>query len=143
MKAITVQQPWAELIAMGAKLVENRSRPVRHRGPLAIHAGMRTSDRGYQLGHVRDALGYRDGAEGRAYMERHVQQLTRGEIVAVADLVDCHPATGCCAPWGEDTYDEKALHHLVFDRVERLSPTVLAVGRLGLWDAPAYLEVPW
>lgn len=44
MKAITVRQPWAECIARGVKLVENRSRPTTHRGPLAIHAGARPSD---------------------------------------------------------------------------------------------------
>jgi hypothetical protein len=42
MKAITVKEPWASLIASGAKLVENRSWRTRHRGPLAIHAAKPT-----------------------------------------------------------------------------------------------------
>lgn len=35
---LTVQQPWAELIASGIKLVENRCWSTDYRGPLAIHA---------------------------------------------------------------------------------------------------------
>jgi ASCH domain len=38
MKALTVAQPWATLIAIGAKRIETRSWMTRHRGPLAIHA---------------------------------------------------------------------------------------------------------
>lgn len=39
MPCLTVHQPWAHLIAVGRKRVENRSWSTRHRGPLAIHAG--------------------------------------------------------------------------------------------------------
>lgn len=39
MKALTVCQPYAELIARGEKLVENRTWPAHYRGPLLIHAG--------------------------------------------------------------------------------------------------------
>jgi activating signal cointegrator 1 len=39
MKALTVQQPWAHLIAQGLKRIETRSWPTDHRGSLLIHAG--------------------------------------------------------------------------------------------------------
>jgi hypothetical protein len=38
-KALTICQPYAELIARGQKRVENREWPTRYRGPLLIHAG--------------------------------------------------------------------------------------------------------
>lgn len=38
MNALTVTQPWATLIAVGAKHIESRSRYTNFRGPLAIHA---------------------------------------------------------------------------------------------------------
>ncbi|MBP7583460.1 MAG: ASCH domain-containing protein [Spirochaetes bacterium] len=38
MKAISIRQPWAELIIRGIKDVENRSWFTEHRGLLAIHA---------------------------------------------------------------------------------------------------------
>ena len=38
MKALTIRQPWASLIALGIKQVETRSWDTAYRGPLAIHA---------------------------------------------------------------------------------------------------------
>src|SRR5579859_1109893 len=38
MKALTVMQPWATLVALGAKRIETRSWNTHYRGPLAIHA---------------------------------------------------------------------------------------------------------
>ncbi len=43
MKALTLWQPWATLVAIGAKRVETRSWSTSYRGPLAIHAA--TTDR--------------------------------------------------------------------------------------------------
>lgn len=39
MKALTICQPYARLILVGEKAVENRTWYTRHRGPLLIHAG--------------------------------------------------------------------------------------------------------
>lgn len=43
MKAITLKQPWASLFVAGAKLIETRSWPTKHRGPLAVHASAKIS----------------------------------------------------------------------------------------------------
>lgn len=40
-KALTLWQPWATLIALGAKQVETRSWSTSYRGPLVIHAAKR------------------------------------------------------------------------------------------------------
>lgn len=67
MKALTVSQPWANLIASGLKFVENRTWPTSYRGPLAIHAG-----------------------KGSQYLTP--QQLTMyptGCIIATCELVNC------------------------------------------------------
>jgi hypothetical protein len=40
MKALTVRQPHASLIAAGVKTIETRGQRTHHRGPLAIHAGL-------------------------------------------------------------------------------------------------------
>jgi hypothetical protein len=42
MKALTISQPYASLIADGTKWVENRRWSTSYRGPLAIHAGLGT-----------------------------------------------------------------------------------------------------
>ena len=39
MKVLTLTQPWATLVAIGAKHIETRSWATSYRGPLAIHAG--------------------------------------------------------------------------------------------------------
>lgn len=39
MKAITLRQPFASLVAINVKTIETRSWNPRYRGPLAIHAG--------------------------------------------------------------------------------------------------------
>lgn len=41
MKAITVWQPWASLLACGAKRYETRGWATRYRGPIAIHAAVK------------------------------------------------------------------------------------------------------
>lgn len=38
MKALTLTQPWASLVASGAKKIETRGWATSYRGPLAIHA---------------------------------------------------------------------------------------------------------
>jgi hypothetical protein len=42
MKALSVHQPWPELIACGAKTIENRDWRTPYRGPLVIHASKNT-----------------------------------------------------------------------------------------------------
>lgn len=39
MKALTIKQPWAYLIASGIKDIENRTWPTKYRGKIFIHAG--------------------------------------------------------------------------------------------------------
>lgn len=38
MKALSLTQPWATLVALGEKRIETRSWPTKYRGPIAIHA---------------------------------------------------------------------------------------------------------
>ncbi len=41
MKAISLWQPWATLVALGIKQTETRHWATKHRGQLAIHAAKR------------------------------------------------------------------------------------------------------
>lgn len=52
MKAITLWQPWASLVACGAKKYETRSWKTDYRGPLVIHAAKRA----YEVD--REIIGY-------------------------------------------------------------------------------------
>lgn len=81
MKALTILQPWAEMIARGVKPVENRSWPTSYRGPLAIHTG-----KSHTWLESENALEW-PSVYGVALPQ--VGELTFGAIVAIAELVDC------------------------------------------------------
>jgi len=66
-KALTISQPWASLIASGEKWVENRHWQTGYRGPLAIHAG-----------------------KGTQYLtRRELREYPSGCIVAIATMRTC------------------------------------------------------
>lgn len=142
MRALTVQQPWAQCIAEGHKTIENRSARMAYRGPLAIHAGTRWSKRGGLDDRAQRALWGRGGLDAGAVGFLGAA-LPMGAVIAVAELVDCHPDQGCCRPWGESEYAEAggrnrtAVWHLVLDEVRRLAEPVPCRGALGLWRPPA------
>ena len=47
MKALTLYQPYASLIAVGAKTIETRSWGTSYRGGLLIHAGKKCDSPGF------------------------------------------------------------------------------------------------
>jgi hypothetical protein len=72
-KALTIRQPWAELILRGRKPLELRSWSTKYRGPLAIHAAIKVDT----------------GAARRLGL--NPEQLTTGAFVGVAVVVDSRP----------------------------------------------------
>lgn len=133
MKALTVQQPWAHAIFLG-KNIENRTQVWSYRGRLAIHAGKRDSARGWESPLIR-ALGIHEGGVVDGGLEY-------GALIGVVDLVDCHPAAGCCEPWGESEYHEHSgrlrrnITHLVLENPRLLPEPIPCRGALGLWTPP-------
>ncbi len=79
-KALSLWQPWATLIAVGLKKHETRSWSTPYRGPLAIHAAKRPPDMSYE------DLGLSD--EMIALLPR---ELPLGVVLCVVQLVDCIP----------------------------------------------------
>src|SRR5687767_704551 len=78
-RALSVRQPWAELILVGRKRYELRSWRTSHRGPILIHAGLRIE------------------TEAVAFAGLHEKALTTGALVGVVELVDCHLFTEAMA----------------------------------------------
>lgn len=145
LRVLTVQQPWSWAIVSGAKVIENRTRGMSHRGLLAIHAGARWSDRGAADPRVYSAA-RAAGMRIRPATEAVVPDddtIPMSAVVGVVDLVESHPDGGCCLPWGESAYDENggrrriSIHHLVLERAFALPEPVPCGGSLGLWRAPA------
>lgn len=90
MKALTLWQPWASLVAIGAKGYETRSWSTRHRGPLAIHAAQKPIAKTLVTldAHTKEvmelALNFRGDFKGFA-------TLPVGCIVATCELRDVYP----------------------------------------------------
>lgn len=76
MKAITLWQPWATLLACGAKQYETRSWATKYRGPIAIHASIKT--------------GIKVSPEFAKVVDEYCSKFPLGYIIATAELVDCH-----------------------------------------------------
>ena len=89
MKAITLTQPWASLVAWGHKRVETRSWPTNYRGPLAIHASRRTRE--------SDLIFTDDDDAGAGYMLSCLglgpADLPYSAVLATCTLVHCLPIT--------------------------------------------------
>lgn len=103
MKAVTIRQPYASLIAAGVKTVETRPRRTSYRGRVAIHAAKAEDFR--HGGLVGDWRCYRaDGggagkqrgarAWNRTGLADKVLPLPLGAVVASAVLTDCAPIGG-------------------------------------------------
>jgi len=130
MKALTISQPDASLIADRHKFVENRTWETSYRGLLAIHAG-----------------------KGTQYLTpEELAQYPTSCIVAVAELVDCLPfsVVTCCFEWGEGwrnftaqqiaaiaehPHTEGPYCWLLKNR-RKLSQPIPCAGRQGLWTLP-------
>lgn len=91
MKAITLTQPWATLVAIGAKRIETRSWQTAYRGPLAIHAAK-------GLGSVGGKRGLDDLCTSDPFFgvlidagHRAGKPLPLGAIVATCELIGCVP----------------------------------------------------
>ena len=78
MKAISLWQPWASLIALGIKKIETRHWKTNYRGTLLIHA---TKNIGESVPIVIARLLKEKGV--------NVNDLPRGALVCMLDLYDC------------------------------------------------------
>jgi hypothetical protein len=89
--AITLWQPWASLVACGAKLYETRSWATQYKGRIAIHAAARNPVEatrlfpGLQMAVIRKAL--KDG--GLLDYDSDFDALPFGCVVATVNLVNC------------------------------------------------------
>jgi hypothetical protein len=131
MKALSLWQPWASLIAIGAKRYETRSWPTRYRGPLLICAA-KTMNR-----EVQRAL--LDVEIQKAMVGAGITIIPFGMAVCLVDLVGCYPTEamskeqiGADLPFGDFTPGRYAwkLEDL------RKVPPFAVNGKQGLFDVP-------
>ena len=93
MKALTLTQPWATLVAIGAKRIETRSWATSYRGPLAIHAAKGLGPVGGRKG-LHSLCGDHPFCDvllpaGYNAMRMPAWGLPLGAIVATCELIGC------------------------------------------------------
>lgn len=124
-KALTIRQPWAELILRGRKPFELRSWSASYRGPLAIHAAMKVD------------------TEDAWQLRLNPEKLITGAFVGVVILSNVRPFTREDASLlgqrhaGGSWYPN--LFSWVLKKRRRISP-VKAKGQLGLFKVPKAVE---
>lgn len=86
MKALTIWQPWASLIACGAKQYETRSWATKYRGPIAIHAAIKDPCKLPLLDKKELERAVQEEIEARRCPGWFL--MPRGKIIATAELVN-------------------------------------------------------
>lgn len=147
---LSLWQPWATLMAIGAKRNETRSWPMKRRGLLAIHAAQKWTK---ELAGIAQSEPFRVALVKGGLSEQYLglkaascfwgHTLPFGAIVCIVNVLDCLPTTHESAP-AEGT-DERAFGDYSPGRfffrtelVKRLDPPIPCVGRQGLFE----VEVP-
>lgn len=150
MKALTLTQPWATLVAIGAKTIETRSWLTTYRGRIAIHAAKGIAGLGGKAGFqalcAQEPFNSCLTAHANYEIERGITPLQAanlipfGAIIATCTLVNCMAITESFARH-EITAQERAFGDYMPGRyawflhdVEKLETPIPCPGALGLWN---------
>jgi len=105
MKALSIRQPWASLIVLGIKDIENRTWATRERGTILVHAskGMTRAEHEDAIDFAVDAIRMDPRHAGKTETTTlralgfAFDDLPRGGIIGQVDIVDCVRASN--SPW--------------------------------------------
>ena len=120
-KALSLHEPFASLIAQRSKTIETRTWPTKHRGPLLICAAKK-NDR-----HVKDVIA---NFQSSRFCQAHwcrVPLLDEdfepqlGKAVAICNVVDCRPLEGrwsleSCVP------NTNGLYGMFLENIKAIEP---------------------
>ena len=94
MKALSLKQPWADLIVSGVKPIENRKWKSSYRGPLLIHASKNPDKEG-----AKWIVDHFPELKDLIYWTNHL----KGKIIGQVNMVDCveeHSSPWFFGPYG-------------------------------------------
>ena len=131
MKCLTLIQPWATLVAVGAKKIETRSWWTSYRGPLAIHAA-----KAFPATCINGCLEKPFYTVLRQAGCWPPHDLPRGCVLATCTLRDCIPTRGLQIIGAELAFGDYTPGRWawVLEDVKRLPEPIPARGALGLWE---------
>ncbi len=143
MKAITVIQPWATLLASGKKRIETRSWKTNYRGEILIHAGKKDPLWGISV------MGEEAWAKALLAIGQHeafdrFERFPTGAIIGKAKLVNCVQIDDLTAQLIREQHpDEYAFgdftpgrYAWMMEDAVLFEKPIPASGKQGLWDAP-------
>lgn len=127
MRAISLHQPWASLVALGFKEYETRSWSTQYRGKLLIHAAKL----------LTPTFEFKSSDHGWLDLRKHCEVLPLGAAVAVCNLTDCIQMTASTiqsqpqlersvGDWQPGRYAWK------LENIQAINP-IPARGKQGLW----------
>lgn len=142
MKALSIKQPWASLIAKGIKDIENRTWRTKFRGRIYVHASVKSAgNTAYLLNKEQDNF-FAYNTENYKTFESN---LSYSAIIGEVDIIDCvinHPSI-----WAEKTFmyefDEesgekpigKPIYNWVLANPVLYDKPILKVkGKLSFWE---------
>lgn len=138
MKCLSVRQPWAAWIVLGAKDVENRSWATKYRGPLLIHAGQTPENVMFdpqrdlapeRYESVKRATLAIEPDDYRAALKVIDVAFTRGAIIGLVDLVCVGTRTNTC--WADQGVWQWTIANPGY-----FAEPIPYKGRLGLFEVP-------
>jgi hypothetical protein len=146
MKALTLTQPWATLVAIGAKRIETRSWPTSYRGPLAIHAAR--SFPSWARAFTTEPICYDTVRRSRSTAARLAAAYPLGCVLATCRLANVLPTEvidNALNVFGVSLepldFREKAFgdyspgrYAWILEDVHELAEPIPAKGALGLWE---------
>ncbi len=88
-KAISILEPWAILVATGLKKIETRSRPSNYRGKLAIHASKRIPKWARELCFLEPFRSALDEINMQANYTLQLSNLPLGAMIATCWMKEC------------------------------------------------------
>lgn len=151
MKCISVWQPYATLIAIGAKCFETRGWSTPYRGPIAIHAAKSTESLENLADHLKMARWTGGPIAADTYpayvlaaIRAHytqpftIRDFPLGKVLCICELIECWPTAKLTTQLSRQ---ERAFGDFGPDRfgwelkvVELFDQPIAVKGNQGIWD---------
>jgi hypothetical protein len=143
MKALSLIEPWASLVAWGYKKIETRSWGTGHRGVIAIHAS-----KSKEVVKDFEEVEFLFGEAGLGipdFWPKRAEGYPLGKIVAVVNLFHCQrmtPELIAAQTRQEIGFGAWTPGRYAFSLGEarKIETPIPCRGALGLWEVPAELE---
>lgn len=138
MKALSIKQPWASIIAHGIKDIENRTWATKYRGTIYIHASSKPSFSNLTLNLTHDQID--QIVLNRSFpLDARNEKYLKSAIIGTVDIVDC--VINHTSIWAEATETSAGyvIDHIIYNwvlanRVLFEEPILNVKGKLSLWE---------